>query len=371
MKTHGVILLAILSNVLLTQCASYMEFRGSVLVSVVQSDDEVSVSTYECFFATFSPLTNTSALPFYYIGDACNESDVSWRLSSVSAPEGFIALAERGSCFFTTKTDVAVRNNAKGLIVYNLVDSDFPFVMGSSSGYKSPIPVVSVSLSSGEEMLDLINSNAWAMIDNTGGTMDGGDNPYSKITFCIFIGLTCVVLLVVIIALFLTIYQLWCRCHALWKRNQQEQEAGRAVRRTLQGMKCSRYSVGETTSIDGLHDSCSVCLEEFKSGEVLRILPCTHPFHRDCVDKWLYKKHTCPLCKFDILKGEHECSSEDEIPHIIVRNQQNTPPATTTTTTTTGIAIDIDSVEQQDSRLSISSDELLIPLMQREDTQPV
>ena len=367
MNRYSVILMGILSNLLLAQCASYMAYRGSVLVSVLQSDDEVSVSTFECFFATFSPLVNTSALPFYFIGDACNESYVSEILSSVSAPDGFIALAERGSCFFTTKTDVAVQSNAKGLIVYNLVDSDYPFVMGSSLSYESPIPVVSVSLSSGKKMLALLDSIALAMIDNIGGTMDDR-NPYSQITFSIFIGLTCVVLLVVIIALFLTIYQLWCRCYALWKRSRQEHAEGRAIKRKLQSMRCSRYSVGETTSIDGIHDSCSVCLDEFKSGEVIRVLPCTHPFHRDCVDKWLYKKHTCPLCKFDIIKGEHENTSEDAVPHILVRNQQTTSPLPTTTTT---ISFDNDSVEQQDSRISISSEELLVPLMQREDTQQV
>ena len=364
MKIYSAALLLILSNVLLTHCASYIAYRGSVLVSVIRSDDEVSVSSYECFFATFSPLVNTSALRFYYIGDACNASDVSQRLSSI-APEGFIALAERGSCFFTTKTDIAVQSNAKGLIVYNLVDGDFPFVMGTSLDYESPIPVVSVTRSSGKKMLDLLDSNPYVMIDNTGGTMDD-TNPYSQITFSIFIGLTCVVLLVVIIALLLTIYQLWCRCYALWKRNRHEQAEGRAIKKKLQDIKCCRYSVGDTTSIDGIHDSCSVCLDEFKIGEMIRVLPCTHPFHRDCVDKWLYKKHTCPLCKFDILKGEHENSCD--VPRIIEGDQQQTTLPSPTTTT---ITIDMDSVEQQDSRVSVSSEELLLPLMSREDTQQV
>ena len=42
---------------------------------------------------------------------------------------------------------------------------------------------------------------------------------------------------------------------------------------------------------------CPICLEELVSGEVLRCLPCKHQFHRDCVDRWLTQKATCPICQ--------------------------------------------------------------------------
>ncbi|XP_039417278.1 LOW QUALITY PROTEIN: RING finger protein 215 [Corvus cornix cornix] len=48
-------------------------------------------------------------------------------------------------------------------------------------------------------------------------------------------------------------------------------------------------------------DSCAVCLDQFHKSQWLRVLPCSHEFHRDCVDPWLLLQQTCPLCKRNIL----------------------------------------------------------------------
>lgn len=50
-------------------------------------------------------------------------------------------------------------------------------------------------------------------------------------------------------------------------------------------------------------DNCAVCLEAFNQNQCLRVLPCLHEFHRDCVDPWLVLQHTCPLCKRNALSN--------------------------------------------------------------------
>lgn len=47
---------------------------------------------------------------------------------------------------------------------------------------------------------------------------------------------------------------------------------------------------------DGDEFSCRVCLGEYEEGEELRLLPCFHRFHKDCVDEWLARNKLCPLC---------------------------------------------------------------------------
>jgi hypothetical protein len=42
--------------------------------------------------------------------------------------------------------------------------------------------------------------------------------------------------------------------------------------------------------------SCSICTEDFTKGQDIRVLPCNHKFHPDCVDPWLLNvSGTCPL----------------------------------------------------------------------------
>lgn len=46
---------------------------------------------------------------------------------------------------------------------------------------------------------------------------------------------------------------------------------------------------------------CAVCLVEFRSDEDLRVLPgCAHGYHAECIDPWLIRHATCPLCRNDL-----------------------------------------------------------------------
>jgi E3 ubiquitin-protein ligase RNF13 len=48
-------------------------------------------------------------------------------------------------------------------------------------------------------------------------------------------------------------------------------------------------------------ETCAICLEDYRFGESLRLLPCQHAFHLNCIDSWLTKWGTsCPVCKHDI-----------------------------------------------------------------------
>ena len=46
----------------------------------------------------------------------------------------------------------------------------------------------------------------------------------------------------------------------------------------------------------GEKEKCVICYEDFKKGSVLKELNCGHKFHSRCIDRWLQKSATCPLC---------------------------------------------------------------------------
>lgn len=55
---------------------------------------------------------------------------------------------------------------------------------------------------------------------------------------------------------------------------------------------------------------CSICLEEYEVGEQLRLLPCKHCFHTDCILPWLTQRSPmCPLCKCDISRSLRSSTS--------------------------------------------------------------
>lgn len=62
--------------------------------------------------------------------------------------------------------------------------------------------------------------------------------------------------------------------------------------------------------ISGEDAACCICLAKYVNNDELRELPCSHFFHKDCVDKWLKINNSCPLCKAEV--GETLLSSLTE-----------------------------------------------------------
>ncbi|CAM0903291.1 unnamed protein product [Alopecurus aequalis] len=63
---------------------------------------------------------------------------------------------------------------------------------------------------------------------------------------------------------------------------------------------------------------CSICLGEYTEKEILRIIPtCGHNFHLTCLDVWLQKQTTCPMCRISLKElpvGKAEVTPARRIP---------------------------------------------------------
>ena len=58
-------------------------------------------------------------------------------------------------------------------------------------------------------------------------------------------------------------------------------------------------SVAESAAED---PDCVVCLDVFRTGDLVTTLPCSHEYHSACIVPWLTRrKRLCPICKRDIM----------------------------------------------------------------------
>ena len=48
------------------------------------------------------------------------------------------------------------------------------------------------------------------------------------------------------------------------------------------------------------NDKCIICQYEYKFREKVKLLPCKHIFHPECIDEWLKNEKKCPFCKSDV-----------------------------------------------------------------------
>lgn len=80
----------------------------------------------------------------------------------------------------------------------------------------------------------------------------------------------------------------------------------RGVRRVLQmgavlaGARLAEDEIGALPKVrfqQAEEQQCSICLESFRSGELLTELPCRHFFHVECVANWFQRSTRCPLCR--------------------------------------------------------------------------
>ncbi|KAM4827383.1 E3 ubiquitin-protein ligase ZNRF3 [Thomomys bottae] len=97
------------------------------------------------------------------------------------------------------------------------------------------------------------------------------------------------------------------------KQRRSQNSMNRLAVQALEKMETRKFNSkskgrreGSCGALDTLSSSstsdCAICLEKYIDGEELRVIPCTHRFHRKCVDPWLLQHHTCPHCRHNIIE---------------------------------------------------------------------
>eukprot|EP00586_Coscinodiscus_wailesii_P010596 CAMPEP_0172508150 /NCGR_PEP_ID=MMETSP1066-20121228/209696_1 /TAXON_ID=671091 /ORGANISM="Coscinodiscus wailesii, Strain CCMP2513" /LENGTH=362 /DNA_ID=CAMNT_0013286001 /DNA_START=191 /DNA_END=1279 /DNA_ORIENTATION=- len=78
----------------------------------------------------------------------------------------------------------------------------------------------------------------------------------------------------------------------------------RSVIETLETRVYDCKEVGDNVDDDSLV-KCLICQCGYENGERLRVLPCQHCFHMECVDQWLESRDVCPYCRQSIVENNN------------------------------------------------------------------
>ncbi|XP_027083395.2 RING-H2 finger protein ATL29-like [Coffea arabica] len=66
----------------------------------------------------------------------------------------------------------------------------------------------------------------------------------------------------------------------------------------IQSFPAFTYSIVKDYRKEKYGLECAICLVEFGDDDLLRLLTtCCHVFHQECIDLWLEKHKTCPVCR--------------------------------------------------------------------------
>ncbi|XP_078112457.1 uncharacterized protein LOC144521745 [Sander vitreus] len=83
-----------------------------------------------------------------------------------------------------------------------------------------------------------------------------------------------------------------------------EERQGPVVSNRLSRREIQRFPTRTFQPAAGAGNTqCQICFCDYTSKEKLRILPCFHDYHVQCIDRWLKDNATCPICRANLADG--------------------------------------------------------------------
>ncbi|XP_017295354.1 RING finger protein 44 [Kryptolebias marmoratus] len=79
-----------------------------------------------------------------------------------------------------------------------------------------------------------------------------------------------------------------------------EEHQGTVVSKKMSRREIQRFPTRTFRSASSGTTRCQICFCDYSDGEKLRILPCFHDYHIQCIDRWLKDNNTCPICRANL-----------------------------------------------------------------------
>uniref|UniRef100_A0A224YWD4 E3 ubiquitin ligase n=1 Tax=Rhipicephalus zambeziensis TaxID=60191 RepID=A0A224YWD4_9ACAR len=223
--------------------------------------------------------------------DACSPLD------AASIPqEPWIALIQHGNCVESVKMRHAANTNASGAVLYS--GAAGPGASGRLLKMRhkvSQLISVLIGREKGQQIAGLVDNGTRVVMQMSVGSHRPFPYPSINRTSVLFVSVSFIILMIISLAWLVFYYvQRFRYIHA---KDLLARRLCSAAQKALDRIPVQTLRPGEQES-----ECCAVCIEPLRPGELVRLLPCRHSFHKPCVDPWLLEQRSCPMCKMDILK---------------------------------------------------------------------
>ncbi|XP_023655198.1 RING finger protein 150-like [Paramormyrops kingsleyae] len=229
-------------------------------------------------------------------------------------PDGgpWVALIARGNCTYKEKIRNAASRNASAVVIYNVGSGNANETITMPHQGTGDIVAIMIPEPKGREIAALLERNVTVTMHITIGTRNL--QKYVSRTSVVFVSISFIVLMIISLA-WLVFYYIQ-RFRYANARDRNQRRLGDAAKKAISKLQVRTIRKGDK-EMESDFDNCAVCIEGYKQNDVVRILPCRHVFHKNCVDPWLQDHRTCPMCKMNILKAlgippNADCS--DDVP---------------------------------------------------------
>lgn len=61
---------------------------------------------------------------------------------------------------------------------------------------------------------------------------------------------------------------------------------------------------------------CPICLEAWEREDVIKVTPCDHAFHEECLGDWLKLERSCALCRQDVSKPIAQQNTRNDLAQV-------------------------------------------------------
>ncbi|XP_036403998.1 E3 ubiquitin-protein ligase RNF128-like isoform X2 [Megalops cyprinoides] len=289
----------------------------SAFVEIVYPMDNQTISRKcECgVYGSDSPLGNAIGQVVLPVSNsmACRPGSAFANVSE----KPWVALIERGNCTFTEKINNAASQGASAVVIYNLPGTGNE---SSPMGHEGTFDTVAIMIGNswGMEIVGLVKSGIPVIMSISVGKPHG---PWMSQYSLILVSVSFFVVTAATVGYFIfhSARRLY-RARAMIRRQKQlKAEAKKAISQ----LQVRTLNQGDQETGPEA-DTCAVCIEAYKPGDVVSILTCSHFFHKVCIEPWLLEHRTCPMCKCDILKSlgvepeTEEAGSQVNSPQVAV-----------------------------------------------------